>query len=78
MPQHPREQGDPDTSHSRAGAADPMQDRSHEETVERGEARERGPAGADEPQQRDAERDSATRDIEEAPRTGAFPFEKSQ
>lgn len=78
MPQHPREQRDLDTSRSRPDAADPMQERSREETLERGGARERSPAGAEEQQQRDADRDSTMRDIEEAPRTGAFPFEKSQ
>lgn len=77
MPQHPREKQDLDTS-NRPDAADPMQEPSREETLERGGARERSPAGAEEQQQQDADRDSAMRDIGEAPRTGAFPFEKSQ
>lgn len=78
MPQHPREQQDLDTSRTRPDPADPIQERSREETRERVGERERSPAGAEEQQQRDADRDSVARDIGEAPRTGAFPFEKSQ
>lgn len=65
MPQHPREQQDLDTSRTRPDPADPI-------------SRERSPGGAEEQQHVEADRDSATRDIGEAPRTGAFPFEKSQ
>lgn len=78
MSQHPREQQDLDNSRTRPDPADPIQERSREEALERGAARERGPAGAEEQQQRDADRDSVTRALGEAPRTGAFPFEKSQ
>lgn len=73
MPQHPREQQDLDTRRTRPDPADPIQERSREETRGRGEARE-----AEEQQQPDADRDGVARDIGEAPRTGAFPFEKSQ